>query len=344
MKCSSRVDASNSLFYSERLRSNRRFSCGVGVTMEEEGLPRRMFQTGFEPTDHKRVHSYFTLCWVESIKPALDEEYLKMFQNSQFSRLMGMGKQTFSVMFVHYLLSRQLLTKKKYELWWLFEGKPIRYGVNEFAFVTGLNCGSRPTSETSRKRKHARGNDSKRNKRSGKGGGRMWAELFGEYKKPTPAWLLDKLLMGRKYKDPLTRFRLALLLLVEGLLCPTSGTMYLDPEVVEMVSDVEAFLNYPWGRKSFVLTVESVKSRTPAQFVQETTAIQGFPHAIVLLTTCCCPQIVNFNLKDGRKFGVGDNLAELVGHVVKCCSYVNVVSAKHLDQQGQVDTIYSPLL
>ncbi|CAA7038851.1 unnamed protein product [Microthlaspi erraticum] len=175
--------------------------------MDEEGLPRRMFETGCEPTGRKRVNNYFTLRWVETIKPALDAEYREMLDNSQFRRLMSM--------------------------------------------VTGLNCEPLPVTESSKKRKRDQPSSSKRSSKAkaGKGRGRMWTELFGEFKKPTPAWLLEKLLMGRKYKDPLTRFRLALLLLVEGVLCPKSGTMYLDPEVVEMVRDVDAFIKYSWGQK-----------------------------------------------------------------------------------------------
>lgn len=75
-------------------------------------------------------------------------------------------------------------------------------------------------------------------------------------------------------------------------MCPTSGTMYLYPEVVDMVSDIESFLHYPWGRKSFLPTVQSAKSRTVSQFVQETIALQGFSHATFLLTTTNCAYLV----------------------------------------------------
>ncbi|CDY27858.1 BnaC09g28850D, partial [Brassica napus] len=41
-----------------------------------------------------------------------------------------------------------------------------------------------------------------------------------------------------KYKDEDTRLRLSLLLLVEGIICPTSGLTPIRPEVVEMVSNI----------------------------------------------------------------------------------------------------------
>jgi len=35
--------------------------------------------------------------------------------------------------------------------------------------------------------------------------------------------------MEKKYKDPLTRFRLALLLIVDGILCPTYARTIINP-------------------------------------------------------------------------------------------------------------------
>lgn len=63
----------------------------------------------------------------------------------------------------------------------------------------------------------------------------MWASLFGKEANPTTKWVMDRLLLGLKYKDPLTRFRLVLIFLVDGIICPTSGTTNIRQEVVEMV-------------------------------------------------------------------------------------------------------------
>lgn len=75
-----------------------------------------------------------------------------------------MGSHTFSVRFVHQLLSRQLVTQKLYELWWVFAGKPIRYGIEDFALVIGLNCGTPPTASVAEQRV-AKGKKKKRNPR-----------------------------------------------------------------------------------------------------------------------------------------------------------------------------------
>lgn len=104
----------------------------------------------------------------------------------------------------------------------------------------------------------------------------IWQALFGSEDTITPEWIICRLSQKDKYKDEETRLRLCLLLLVEGILCPTSGSTQISPEVVEMLSDMRMFMEYPWGRESFLLTVASRKIRAAGQLAQDTLAIQGF--------------------------------------------------------------------
>ncbi|CAN7104949.1 unnamed protein product [Brassica rapa subsp. narinosa] len=216
--------------------------------MDELGLPLRMFEAGSEPSGRKRVNNYFNLRWIDIIKSALEEEDLEMLNQSQFRRVLQMGSHTFSVMFLHYCLSRQLVTAKEYELWWIFVGKPIRYAIQDFAMVTGLHCGDGVglTGEPPEK-------GIGRGKASGKGKSSMsiWDDLFRGEDKPTPGWIMERLVRGKKYKDRLTRLRLSLLVLVEGILCPTCGTTKIRPEIVSMLGDLDAFLKYPWAGSHF---------------------------------------------------------------------------------------------
>ncbi|KAG2304379.1 hypothetical protein Bca52824_033030 [Brassica carinata] len=299
--------------------------------MDDLGVPLRMFESGSEPTGRKRVNNYFNLRWIDIIKGALEEEDKQMLIDSQFGRVLQMGSHTFSVMFLHYCLSRQLITAKEYELWWIFVGKPIRYAIQDFALVTGLNCGDGVGLTGEAEKGIGRG------KASGKGKSSMsiWDDLFRGEEKPTPGWIMERLVKGKKYKDGLTRLRLALLVLVEGILCPTCGTTKIRPEVVSMLGNLDAFLKYPWGRESFLLTVKSTKSRSAVNYVKDTMAIQGFTHAMVLVTVTACPSII-------IKTGVADPLADstlssedIVRRVVERKLVVNIVSAKTVDELGQ---------
>ncbi|XP_013600978.1 PREDICTED: uncharacterized protein LOC106308365 [Brassica oleracea var. oleracea] len=141
--------------------------------------------------------------------------------------------------------------------------------------------------------------------------------------------------MREKYKDDETRLRLALLLLVEGILCPTSGSTNISAEVVEMLADLDGFLKYPWGRESFILTIRSVKGRSPAQYASDTIAIQGFAHAIVLVTVCCCPQIICESPADRVLLEEDVQIEDIVEEVCSRSLKINVVTSRNLEVEGQ---------
>ena len=146
---------------------------------------------------------------------------------------------------------------------------------------------------------------------------------------------------GKKYKDPLTRLRLALFVLVEGILCPTCGTTHIRPEVVSKLASLDDFLKYPSGKESFLPTVRSTKSKTPMNYVQETMAIQGFSHAMVLVTVTACPSII---IKSGGGDPLADSAlstADIITSVVERKLVVNLVTAKSVDQLGQVTATVS---
>ncbi|CAN6971420.1 unnamed protein product [Brassica rapa subsp. trilocularis] len=309
--------------------------------MDELGLLLRMFEAGSEPSGRKRVNNYFNLRWIDIIKSALEEEDLEMLNQSQFRRVLQMGSHTFSLMFLHYCLSRQLVTAKEYELWWIFVGKPIHYAIQDFAMVTGLNCGD-GVGLTGEPPKKGIG----RGKASGKGKSSMsiWDDLFRGEEKPTPGWIMERLVRGKKYKDRLTRLRLSLLVLVEGILCPTCGTTNIIPEIVSMLGDLDAFLKYPWGRESFLLTVRSTKARSAVNYVKDTMALQGFTHAMVLITVTACPSII---IKTGGADPLADsNLSseEIIRRVVDRKVVVSIVSAKSVDQLGQLQAYVRSLI
>lgn len=60
---------------------------------------------------------------------------------------------------------------------------------------------------------------------------------------------------------------------------------------VELVRDVEKFLNYPWGREAFSLAMKSIKTRGAEGLCQKTLAIQGFLHGMQLAMLKCIPHI-----------------------------------------------------
>ncbi|ESQ38652.1 hypothetical protein EUTSA_v10029276mg [Eutrema salsugineum] len=249
----------------------------------------------FDPSFHSRrgsSNTYFQLNYLDTITFALEDDHIDKLMDSQFGKLFQAGnKIAFSVRFLHYLLSRKLVTSEKKDIWCLFSGQPIRFSMREFAIATGLDCSTLPlTSE---------GDDDEIKSYT--------KQLFGSEKNATPLWIANTLL-GRPYKDKDTRFKLACLLLVDGIVCPTSKNTKINGDHILMVRDVDEFLSYPWGRKSFDITMESIKTRTAtlSNLCQPTCAIQGFLHALQMVVLACVPNLLSKDVK-GKKPSLADD-------------------------------------
>ncbi|KAG7599549.1 Cyclin-like superfamily [Arabidopsis suecica] len=119
-----------------------------------------------------------------------------------------------------------------------------------------------------------------------------WFTLFGGEKYFTDEMLLSKLQKSKTLNSEL-RVKYACLLLVDGLLGRRSFHMMIPREHVEMIRDLDVFLKYPWGRYSFDMTMQCIKSRSLPQLAQATVAIQGFIHALVLVFVEAVPAVLS---------------------------------------------------
>ncbi|EFH50862.1 hypothetical protein ARALYDRAFT_911282 [Arabidopsis lyrata subsp. lyrata] len=59
--------------------------------------------------------------------------------------------------------------------------------------------------------------------------------------------------------------------------------MKIQEETAEVLRDVDKFLNHPWGRISFDMTMSCIKSREASGLAQTSFAVQGFVHALQLV-------------------------------------------------------------
>ncbi|CAH2035314.1 unnamed protein product, partial [Thlaspi arvense] len=95
------------------------------------------------------------------------------------------------------------------------------------------------------------------------------------------------------------KVKYACLLLVDGLLCRKSAGMKIPKEHVEMIRDLDYFLDFPWGRHCFDMTVQCIKSRTIHQLAQPTVAVQGFIHAVQLVLLDAVPAALETLVEEG---------------------------------------------
>ncbi|XP_019093257.1 PREDICTED: uncharacterized protein LOC109129459 [Camelina sativa] len=109
-------------------------------TVETE-FPKRLFRDGFEQ-QVKKINNSYRISILGKVKQALPKEYEKVKNDPVFSHVFaiyenGLG---YSGRLIHSMMSRQLVTKKKREIWFVFGGKPLRFSMQEFHAVTGLKC------------------------------------------------------------------------------------------------------------------------------------------------------------------------------------------------------------
>ncbi|KAF3551013.1 hypothetical protein DY000_02006292 [Brassica cretica] len=71
------------------------------------------------------------------------------------------------------------------------------------------------------------------------------------------------------------RVPLALIALVDGVVCCNNKTLNLTPRYVEMLGDIETLLSYPWGRESFLVTLSRFLPPPDPTACKDTVTILG---------------------------------------------------------------------
>ncbi|CAN7119949.1 unnamed protein product [Brassica rapa subsp. narinosa] len=174
-------------------------------------FPERLFARNCYP-GKPRLNIYSKASIIGSLVKLLrGSPEMNCLLGSQFGALfhLPVSHCSNSAKLVHSLLSRQLVTMRLYELWFLFADKPLRFSLREFGDITGLKC--EPERE-----KVGNGSES-----SDATPGRMWKELFET--EDEDVTVPDVLRMLEQPSLPeWKRLPLALIALVDGLLQSTA--------------------------------------------------------------------------------------------------------------------------
>lgn len=238
--------------------------------MDQIELPSTLFADGCEPAGD-RVNQYFKLNTIRAVLKALQPSELEHIRPC-FGKLLDIySKPVFSGKLAHFLLTRQLDVVKRHEIWCVFAGKPIRFSIREFGLVTGLNCSPLPPIDPALLK-------------CPPGVTPYWFTLFGGEESVTGEILMAKLRRPKSLTEE-QRIKYACLFLVDGLLYRRSFHMKIPKQHVELIRDLDVFLSYPWGRYSFDMTMQCIKTRSPNQLAQ------GFIHALLLIFSEAVPAL-----------------------------------------------------
>ncbi|KAL0807551.1 hypothetical protein Bca101_100043 [Brassica carinata] len=178
---------------------------------------------------------------------------------------------------------------------------PLRFSLEEFGTITGLNCGSFPDGYEAPDH-----NLKDANKQKGAHKDPLWQKIVGKYDNITIADLADDLEHDHQM-DEWRRIRLALIIILDGVLIASQQIPRPTLRYVQMLDDVDAFLEFPWGHESFLHTVRCMKPPkfekgktvdNPVDMLvlklkQETFRLTGFPLALQLLASRAIPMLLS---------------------------------------------------
>ncbi|XP_048619918.1 uncharacterized protein LOC106448046 [Brassica napus] len=226
----------------------------IGQLEEAESsskLPPKLLAWGCYPTK-LRLNIYSKTHVIGTIASCLQgSQDMETIVVSQFGRLFELHvvRRHNYAKLINSFLCCQLLTVRKYELWFHFATHPLCFSLDEFQQVTGLNC--RPFYAANSEAEDDPGS--------------------------TASFLIQRLVKLR------------------------NKWLKLTPKYVEMLCDVEYFLDYPWGRESFLKTLPRLlppyTSEDPLgemrhRLSQQTSAAYGFPLALQLFAFEAMPLLL----------------------------------------------------
>ncbi|KAL5552087.1 hypothetical protein UlMin_002263 [Ulmus minor] len=168
---------------------------------------------------------------------------LKGFMESCFGHFIKMSHHwQLSAQLIHYLLLRQIKCEKKQELWFLIDGKPDKFGLQEFAMVTWLNCCEIPTYK---ERQH------KKNE------GEAFAKrIIGEKRLKTID--LEYLIQSDNTTED-DRLKISLVYVLCQVLFPADEKRNVPREWLAYANDLSFFNSYPWGRECYEVTIKGLQ-------------------------------------------------------------------------------------
>ena len=204
---------------------------------------------------------------VDTVNKALQDHPngIEWFKKSQFGHLFDITDHieiTLTPLWM--LLSRAVVTQKKYEMWFVLNGIPIRYSLMEHALISGLNCFAYPedpshTRDEFRRRvfrgmKKISQNDVKKSLE----GMVIPPEEIESNRRRRTNEIRDR----EKERSILINDKLKLVVLY--FLCavlrgPEKANQQIDDNLIKMIEDLDWCANYPWGRKTYQFLMTQVQ-------------------------------------------------------------------------------------
>ncbi|CAA3000338.1 Hypothetical predicted protein [Olea europaea subsp. europaea] len=161
------------------------------------------------------------LRYIKTVVEHLDERQWADFRNSCLGFLSEVPDLQFSAQLIQQLVFCCIQTNKRYELWFNLQGHLARFGIQEYALVTGLRCGLLPDDNVM---------DRVLNKR------RLKDKYFKHVDKISCAQLEQTFL--RSSTPRTDRYKFGLALIIEGVFNAPDNNVGIDIETLSIVDNL----------------------------------------------------------------------------------------------------------
>ena len=196
---------------------------------------------------------------IEKIKNVLNENQLRMFRDTCFGYFLDLPKFVVQCQLIHSLLLRELHQPNQNEFWFEVWGKRVKYGIEEFALVTGLNCmgnvgASSVFIDENRLMSTYFPGSSKVNKQS-----------------------VQECFLSKRWENDEDCIKLAVIFFVEVFLLSSGLGKTVSKRTFDIVES-GTFNEYPWGKDVFYLTLDFMKGIVENKISGSFYRLNGFPY------------------------------------------------------------------
>ncbi|CAN6906779.1 unnamed protein product [Brassica oleracea] len=125
-------------------KQTNRFSSGMTI----DQLPKCLFKEGTE-TQVEKVNNSCRTSILQKVEKYCPDKYKEVLEDPLFAQVVAIyvHKLQLSVRAIHTFVCKQHLTAKRYELWFHYARRPLRFSMQEFYAITGLKYKDEPDLE-----------------------------------------------------------------------------------------------------------------------------------------------------------------------------------------------------
>uniref|UniRef100_A0A0D3BJM9 Ubiquitin-like protease family profile domain-containing protein n=1 Tax=Brassica oleracea var. oleracea TaxID=109376 RepID=A0A0D3BJM9_BRAOL len=255
--------------------------------MTIDQLPKCLFKEGTE-TQVEKVNNSCRTSILAKVAKYCPDEYKEVSEDPLFAQIVAIYvyKLQFSARAIHTFVCKQLLSAKRYELWFHYARRPLRFSMQEFYAITGLKYNDEPDLEID----------------DWEYDGGFWSKLLRRQKNISVQQIRKvHVKLCNTWSD---RLRLVYLCVIAGILMAKDEKVWIPYKYIKLVMNFEKMRKYPWGLHSFDMLVSSIINARDKVKTQNSYVVDGFSYALQIWLMEAVPDIGSLlgqKLREGVK-------------------------------------------